>query len=82
MYNKGKRYLSHGKHYIFVTNIKKKAELKITSEFSLFSCFKLLLCATFYQRCSLAVWLSLRCYWRNICIPISLTPGRISRFIS
>ena len=48
MYNMGKRYLSHGKHYIFVTNIKKKAELKITSEFSLFSCFKLLLCATCY----------------------------------
>ena len=24
MYNKGKRYLSHGKHYIFATNIKKR----------------------------------------------------------
>lgn len=81
MYNMGKRYLSHGKHYIFATNIK-KAELRSNLEFSLFSCFKLLLCATFYQRCSLAVWLSLHCYWRNICIPISLTPGRISRFIS
>ena len=81
MYNMGKRYLSHGKHYIYAINIK-NAELRSNLEFSLFSCFKLLLCATFYQRCSLAVWLSLRCYWRNICIPISLTPGRISRFIS
>ena len=81
MYNMCKRYLSHGKHYIYAINIK-KAELRSNLEFSLFSCFKLLLCATFYQRCSLAVWLSLRCYWRNICIPISLTPGRISRFIS
>lgn len=81
MYNMGKRYLLYGKHYIYAINIK-KAELRCNLEFSLFSCFKLLLCATFYQRCSLAVWLSLRCYWRNICIPISLTPGRISRFIS
>ena len=81
MYNMGKRYLLYGRHYIYAINIK-KAELRCNLEFSLFSCFKLLPCATFYQRRSLAVWLSLRCYWRNICIPISLTPGRISRFIS
>ena len=47
MYNMGKRYLLYGRHYIYAINIK-KAELKITSEFSLFSCFKLLLCATCY----------------------------------
>ena len=81
MYNKGKCYLLYGRHYIYAINIK-KAELRCNLEFSLFSCFKLLLCATCYQRYSLAVWLSLRCYWRNICIPISLTPGKISRFIS
>lgn len=81
MYNMGKRYLSHGKHYIYAINIKRLNSGVILSSAS-FSCFKLLLCATCYQRCSLAVWLSLRCYWRNICIPISLTPGRISRFIS
>lgn len=81
MYNKGKCYLLYGRHYIYAINIK-KAELRCNLEFSLFSCFKLLLCATYYQRCSLAVWLSLHCYCRNICIPISLTPGRISRFIS
>ena len=47
MYNMGKRYLSHGKHYIYAINIK-KAELRCNLEFSLFSCFKLLLCATCY----------------------------------
>lgn len=35
MYNKGKRYLSHGKHYIYAINIK-KAELRSDLEFSLF----------------------------------------------
>ena len=47
MYNMGKRYLSHGKHYIFASNIK-KAEPRSNLELSLFSCFKLLLCATCY----------------------------------
>lgn len=35
MYNMGKRYLSHGKHYIYAINIK-KAELRCNLEFSLF----------------------------------------------
>lgn len=35
MYNMGKRYLSHGKHYIFVTNIKKRlnSRLHLSSAF-------------------------------------------------
>lgn len=81
MYNMGKRYLLYGKHYIYAIN-KKRLNSGVILSSAFFMCFKLLLCATCYQRCSLAVWLLLRCYWRTICMPISLTPGRISRFIS
>lgn len=31
---------------------------------------------------SIALWSLLICYWCVICMPMSLTPGRISRFIS
>ena len=35
MYNMGKRYLSHGRHYIFATNIKKRGCVKIEVKRSL-----------------------------------------------
>ena len=34
------------------------------------------------ERGSVALWSLLICYWCVICIPMSLTPGNISRFIS